>query len=198
MDSSMSSQANQPYSPLNRVTLDMDFEQLMYSQEYYPTQDYSIGQGSSHGSAPVDDDDDSSPVKEMSPVKAKKPSKRASKAKKNDTKEKEPPKDWTTAEEIALCRAWYDVSENAEKGNGMKAKGFWDVVIKFFLKETGSVRGYDSILSKWKNRVRPNIGRFCAIINNIEQNHESGSCDLTVYQKACAEYKLMYMRVGTF
>ncbi|GKB06209.1 hypothetical protein Tco_0834442 [Tanacetum coccineum] len=101
MDSSMSSQANQPYSPLNRVTLDMDFEQLMYSQEYYPTQDYSIGQGSSHGSAPVDDDDDSSPVKEMSPVKAKKPSKRASKAKKNDTKEKEPPKDWTTTEEIA-------------------------------------------------------------------------------------------------
>ncbi|GKA28536.1 retrovirus-related pol polyprotein from transposon TNT 1-94 [Tanacetum coccineum] len=26
----------------------------------------------------------------------------------------------------------------------------------------------------------------------MEQNHESGSCDLTVYQKACTEYKLMY------
>ncbi|GKG40573.1 hypothetical protein Tco_0467350, partial [Tanacetum coccineum] len=57
---------------------------LMYSQEYYPTQDYSMGQGSAHGSAPVDNDDDSS-VEEMSPVKAKKPSRRASMA-----KEKEP------------------------------------------------------------------------------------------------------------
>ncbi|GJZ28928.1 hypothetical protein Tco_0573575 [Tanacetum coccineum] len=125
MDSSTSSQANQPYSPLNRVTLDMDFEQLMNSQEYYPTQDYSMGQGSAHdtahGSAPVDDDDDS-PVEEMSPVKAKKPSKRALRAK-NDGNEKEAPKDWTKAGEIALCQAWCDVSENSEKGNSMKAKG---------------------------------------------------------------------------
>nr|GFB13574.1 hypothetical protein [Tanacetum cinerariifolium] len=58
----------------------------------------------------------------MSPIKPKKPSRRASKAKKNDTKE--PPKDWTTAEEIALCQAWCDVSENSEKENSMKAKGF--------------------------------------------------------------------------
>ncbi|GJR50795.1 ribonuclease H-like domain-containing protein [Tanacetum coccineum] len=43
-----------------------------------------------------------------------------------------------------------------------------------------------------ENTVCPRIGRFCAIINNIEQNHESGSCDLIVYQIACAEYKLMY------
>ncbi|GJY05697.1 hypothetical protein Tco_0371637 [Tanacetum coccineum] len=88
--------------------------------------------------------------------------------------EKELPKDWTTAEEIALCQAWCYVSENSEKGNGMKAKGFWEAVIKCFEKETGSTRGYDSILSKWKNKVRSRIGRFCAIINNIEQNHESG------------------------
>ncbi|GJV83887.1 hypothetical protein Tco_1523785 [Tanacetum coccineum] len=56
MDSSTSSQSNQPYSPLNRVNLDTDFEQLMYSQ------DYSMGHGSGHGSAPVDDD---SPVEEI-------------------------------------------------------------------------------------------------------------------------------------
>ncbi|GJX92467.1 hypothetical protein Tco_0345793 [Tanacetum coccineum] len=100
---------------------------LINSQEYYPTQDYSMGQGSAHdtahGSAPVDDDDDS-PVEEMSPVKAKKPSKRALRAKKNDIKKKEAPKEWTKAKEIALCQAWCDVSENSEKGNSMKAKGF--------------------------------------------------------------------------
>ncbi|GJU49423.1 putative ribonuclease H-like domain-containing protein, partial [Tanacetum coccineum] len=63
------------------------------------TQDYFMGQGLAHGlaydSAPVDDDDDDSPVEEMSPIKAKKASKRASRAKKNDNKEKDPPKDWT-------------------------------------------------------------------------------------------------------
>nr|GEX95015.1 hypothetical protein [Tanacetum cinerariifolium] len=86
MDLSTSSQANQPYSPLNRVNLDMDFDQLLHSQEYFPTQDFSMGQGSAHSSAPVDDDD--SPVEKISPVKAKRPLRRASKA-----KEKEPPKD---------------------------------------------------------------------------------------------------------
>ncbi|GKB50890.1 hypothetical protein Tco_0901643 [Tanacetum coccineum] len=81
MDSSASSQANEPYALLNRLTHDMDFEQL------------------------INIDDDDSPVEEMSLVKAKKPSKRASRTKKNDGKEIEAPKDWTKAEEIAL---WQD------------------------------------------------------------------------------------------
>ncbi|GJZ85173.1 hypothetical protein Tco_0650512 [Tanacetum coccineum] len=134
MDSSTSSQANQPYSPLNRVNLDMDFEQLLNTQEYYQSQDYSMGQGSAHSSAPVDydDDDDDSPVEEMSPVK--KPLKRASRAKKNDAKDNEPAKDWTKAEEIALFQAWCDVSENSEKRNIMKVKGFWEAVINYSLR----------------------------------------------------------------
>ncbi|GJX80598.1 hypothetical protein Tco_0328747 [Tanacetum coccineum] len=60
----------------------------------------------------------------------------------------------------------------------MKARGFWEAVIRYFEKETGSTRGYDSIVSKWKNRVRPRIGAFCVIIRNIEANHESGTNDL--------------------
>nr|GEX55789.1 hypothetical protein [Tanacetum cinerariifolium] len=90
--------------------------------------------GSAHGSAPVDDDD--SPVEEMPAIKAKKPSKCTSRAKMNDAKEKEASKDWTKAEEIALCQAWCDVSENSKKGNSMKAKGFWKAVINYFKKET--------------------------------------------------------------
>ncbi|GKC96564.1 hypothetical protein Tco_1162006 [Tanacetum coccineum] len=74
----------------------------------------------------------------------------------------------------------------------MKAKGFWEAVIRYFREETSSTRGYDSIVSKWKNMVRPRIGAFCAIIKKIERNHESGTNDLDVYQKACAEYKMMY------
>ncbi|GJV92950.1 retrotransposon protein, putative, ty3-gypsy subclass [Tanacetum coccineum] len=144
-----------------------------------------------HGSAHVnDDEEDDSPVEEVSPAKPKKPSKSATRAKKNDPKE--PPKEWTVEEEIALCQAWCDVLENNIVGNSMKTKGFWDAVIEYFEKESGSSRGYDSIVSKWKNRVRPRTGVFCSIINNVEDNHESGSNDIDVFQKACAEYKIIY------
>ncbi|GJY81720.1 retrotransposon protein, putative, ty3-gypsy subclass [Tanacetum coccineum] len=96
------------------------------------------------------------------------------------------------AEEIALCQAWCNVSKNNIAGNSIKTSGFWDAVITYFGKETGSTRGYDSIVSKWKNRVHPRIGAFCAIIHNVEANHKSGTNDLDVYHKACAEYKMIY------
>ncbi|GJT33059.1 retrotransposon protein, putative, ty3-gypsy subclass [Tanacetum coccineum] len=144
----------------------MNFEELIFSQEYNYSQDYSLGHGSGHGSAPVQDDEDDFPVKEVSPIKPKKPSRHATRAKKDEPKE--PPKDWIMAEETALCQAWY------------------------FEKETGLSRGYHFIVSKWKIRVHPRIGAFCAINNNVEENHESGTNDLDVYHKACAEYKMMY------
>ncbi|GJV12000.1 hypothetical protein Tco_1353541 [Tanacetum coccineum] len=37
-----------------------------------------------------------------------------------------------------------DVSNNSEKGNSMKVKGFWEAVINYFKKETGSTRGDDT------------------------------------------------------
>ncbi|GJU49162.1 retrotransposon protein, putative, ty3-gypsy subclass [Tanacetum coccineum] len=136
-----------------------------------------MGHGSGHGSAPgsahdsaqgsvpFQDDEDDSPVEEVSPVKPKKPLRRVAKGKKDEPKEvKKTPKEWTVEEEIALCQGWYDVSENSISGNSMKAKGFLEAVIRYFENETGSTRA----------------------------NHESGTNDLDVYQKACAEYKMMY------
>ncbi|GJY60413.1 hypothetical protein Tco_0461070 [Tanacetum coccineum] len=207
MKSSTSSQPYQQYYPINPTNLDMNFEDLMFSQEY--NYDYSMGHGSghdsahglahgsshgsAHGSVPIHDEEDDSLVEETSPVKPKKPSRRATKAKKDEPKEvKDAPKEWTVEEEIALCQGWCDVSENNISGNSMKAKGFWEAVIRYFKKKTGSSRGYDSIVSKWKNMVRPRIDAFCAIIKNIEAKHESGTNDLDVYHKACAEYKIIY------
>ncbi|GKB46056.1 hypothetical protein Tco_0896809 [Tanacetum coccineum] len=43
-----------------------------------------------------------------------------------------------------------------------------------------------------ENRVRHIIGAFCAIFDNVQRKNESGSCDLTVYQKACVEYAAEY------
>ncbi|GKG16173.1 hypothetical protein Tco_0358496, partial [Tanacetum coccineum] len=102
--------------------------------------------GSAHGSVSIHDEEDDSPVEEMSPVKPKKPLRRVTKDKKDEPKDA--PKEWTVEEEIALCQGWCDVSENNISGNSMKAKGFWEVVIRYFKKETSSSRGYDSIVSK--------------------------------------------------
>ncbi|GJS20556.1 40S ribosomal protein S20-2 [Tanacetum coccineum] len=166
IESSTSSQPNQPYSPINPTNLDMNFEELLFSQEYNYSQEYSMGRGSGHGSAhglahgsvPIHDDEDDSPIEEVSPVKPKNPLRRAAKAKKDKPNEaKEAPKEWTVAKEIVLCQAWCDVSKNNIDGNNMKAKGFWEAVIRYFVKKTGSSKGYDSIFSKWKNRVRPRI-----------------------------------------
>nr|GEU71821.1 hypothetical protein [Tanacetum cinerariifolium] len=71
-------------------------------------------------------------------------------------------------------------------------RGFWLKFIEYFEKEMRSNREYDSILNKWKNRVRSRIGAFCAISDNVQRRNESGSCDLTVYQKACVEYAVEY------
>ncbi|GJZ29410.1 hypothetical protein Tco_0574057 [Tanacetum coccineum] len=91
MESSTSSQPNQPYSLINPTNLDMNFEELIFSQDYNYSQYYSMGHGSGHGSAsgsahgstqgsvPFHDDEDDSPVEEVSPVKPKKPSRPCSK-----------------------------------------------------------------------------------------------------------------------
>ncbi|GJV90118.1 hypothetical protein Tco_1534056 [Tanacetum coccineum] len=146
MESSTSSKPNHPYSPVNRINLDMDFEQNIFSQDYNCSQDYSMGYGSgygsAHGSTPVNNDvEDDSPVEEVSPVKPKKPSRRIARAKKDDPKE--PPKDWTVRKRSRCAK-----------------------------------------LGAIKNKKKKK--------KNNEANHESGTNDLDVYHKACAEYKMIY------
>ncbi|GJS72328.1 hypothetical protein Tco_0705169, partial [Tanacetum coccineum] len=196
---------NQWYSPLNHINLNMDMENLFNTQDYYAGQgscqgssgnhefymgqDYSMGHGSAPGSTPVKDD---SPDEEVAaPIKTKKVSTRCQKS--ITIKNKEPPKPWTTAKDVVLCQVWCDVSENNITGNAMKSRGFWLKVVEYFEKETGSDScGYDAIVSKWQNRVCPRIGAFCVVFNNVQRRNESGSCDLTVYQKVCAEYAFKY------
>ncbi|GKE26365.1 hypothetical protein Tco_1441749, partial [Tanacetum coccineum] len=121
--------------------------------------------GSVYGSATVKDD---SPVKEVAvPVKVKKVSRRLQKTVPTENKESSTP--WTIEEDVTLCQAWCDVSENSITGNAMKSRGFW-------------------------LKVRPRIGAFCNIFDNVRQRNESGPCDLTVYQKACVEYAAEYDR----
>ncbi|GJW12590.1 hypothetical protein Tco_1578417 [Tanacetum coccineum] len=139
MKSSRSSQLNQPYSLINLTNIDMNFEELIFSQDYNYSQDYSMGHGSGHGSAPCSaqgsvlfhDDEDGSSVEEVSPVKPKKPSRRVEKAKKDEPKKvKETPKEWTVEEEIALCqdaaflpKSWAKKSKTSETTSASTSGG---------------------------------------------------------------------------
>ena len=167
-----------------------DFEEQLYSNPNfyvgtgsgYPSQEYhGSTHGSYHDSIPNDNDDNNTISEEMSPVK---PKKRATKKKIVEKETKNDLSLWTRKEEIALCDAWCDSSENIIMG---KQK-----VIAYFEKEVGADRTYNSIITKWKNRIRPRVGQFCVIYDNAYRNYASGVNDLTIYRQACAEYQIVY------
>ncbi|GKD56037.1 hypothetical protein Tco_1289424 [Tanacetum coccineum] len=91
---------------------------------------------------------------------------------------KETPKEWTVEEEIALCQGWCDVSENSISENSMKAKDFEKMLLGTLKMKLVQQEVMTRLLANGKIGVRPRIGVFCAIIKNIEANHESGTNDL--------------------
>ncbi|GKB23750.1 hypothetical protein Tco_0863151 [Tanacetum coccineum] len=80
---------------------------------------------------------------------------------------------WTTAEEII--------------------KGFWEEVFANFEKDMGgTIRGYDAIISKWKNLILPKVAAFSVVYDGVQQMDENGSSDLVLFQNALAEYQTRY------
>lgn len=93
---------------------------------------------------------------------------------------------------MVLCRAFIFISENSSKGNAVNRNRFWELVIAYFIKETGSDRTYDSIMSKWKTRICNRVSNFCAIMDNVKDTHGSGEIDADDYSKALREYRVLY------
>nr|GEU63383.1 protein GLE1 isoform X2 [Tanacetum cinerariifolium] len=86
---------------------------------------------------------------------------------------------WTTTEEIVLCKAWCNLSENRE--NTMNLKGFWSEVLACFENEMGEkIRRYNAITLKWKKSLRPKIVAFIVVYERVKQMDENGSSDLVV------------------
>ena len=65
-------------------------------------------------------------------------------------------------------------------------------MIDYFRIETGSERTYDSIMSKWKTRIRNRVANFGAIMDNVKLTHGSGENDMDDKQKALLEYEVRY------
>ncbi|GKD95641.1 hypothetical protein Tco_1379538 [Tanacetum coccineum] len=66
-------------------------------------------------------------------------------------------------------------------------------ITTYFHKETGSAkRSLESVNCKWKNQIRPKVSQFCEMYNSVQDRHESGACENTIYQKAEKEYRAYY------
>ncbi|GJQ90606.1 hypothetical protein Tco_0001745 [Tanacetum coccineum] len=105
---------------------------------------------------------------------------------------------WRTAQEIALCKACCDVSEN--KANTLNLKGFWfwSEVLACFENEMGEkIRRYDVVALKWKQSLRPKIAKFSVVYERVKQRDENWSSDLVVFQNALAEYETQYGQAFT-
>ncbi|GKB36762.1 hypothetical protein Tco_0881704 [Tanacetum coccineum] len=58
-------------------------------------------------------------------------------------------------------------------------KGFWEEVFANFEKDMGeTIRGYDAIVSKWKNLIRPKVASFSVVYDSVRRMDVNGSSDL--------------------
>ncbi|GJX61579.1 hypothetical protein Tco_0294479 [Tanacetum coccineum] len=100
---------------------------------------------------------------------------------------------WTTAEEITLCTAWCNAMDTYVTRDIHSRKGFWEEVFANFEKDMGgTIRGYDAIVSKWKNSIRPKVASFSVVYDSVRRMDENGSSDLVLFQSALFEYQTGY------
>ncbi|GJT96670.1 hypothetical protein Tco_1092188 [Tanacetum coccineum] len=71
--------------------------------------------------------------------------------------------------------------------------GFWSVVFANFQKEVGkTIRGYDTVVVKWKNSIRPKVVVFSVVYDSVQRMNENGYSDLVLFQNALAEFQTGY------
>ncbi|GJS79162.1 hypothetical protein Tco_0729043 [Tanacetum coccineum] len=100
---------------------------------------------------------------------------------------------WTTAEEITLCTAWCNAMDTYVTRDKQFSKGFWEEVYANFKKDMGGIiRGYDAIVSKWKNSIRPKVACFSVVYDSVRRMDENGFSDLVLFQNALAEFQTGY------
>ncbi|GJX78368.1 hypothetical protein Tco_0325179 [Tanacetum coccineum] len=77
-------------------------------------------------------------------------------------------------------------------------KGFWEEVFANFEKDMGgTIRGYDVIVSKWKNSILSKVDAFSIVYDGVQRMDENRSSDLVLFQNALAEYQTRSPHSGT-
>ncbi|GJS32081.1 hypothetical protein Tco_0530463 [Tanacetum coccineum] len=75
-----------------------------------------------------------------------------------------------------LCTAWCNAMDTYVTRDIHSRKWFWEEVFANFEKDMGGIiRGYDVIVSKWKNSIRPKVAAFSVVYDGVQQMDENGS-----------------------
>nr|XP_043630129.1 glutathione S-transferase T3-like [Erigeron canadensis] len=100
---------------------------------------------------------------------------------------------WTQAEEVALAKAYINVSQDPYKGNHQAHHSFWKKVLAEFNNhlEKDLWRNYDQVKSKWKD-MNGKVTSFAGIYNSKMSNMSSDTNNEDVFKSATVAYMKKY------
>nr|XP_043630374.1 glutathione S-transferase T3-like [Erigeron canadensis] len=127
------------------------------------------------------------PIPDPAPTRKKR-----SHANKNPDEPQEKPNqiNWSREEQMALARAWLEVTEDPLVANYQRETKYWSQIREIFhrIMNKGEYRMQDSINSKFR-KLRLQISKFHAIYTHWTNRHVSGVTEADIQSNALAEYK---------
>ncbi|CAI9275358.1 unnamed protein product [Lactuca saligna] len=101
-------------------------------------------------------------------------------------------KQWSIDEEVALAKAWIDVSKDPEIENRQQSDSFWRRILEYFSKQLGGTdRTVHQMNSKWKN-MHEKMKKFNDIYNNKLTQRRSGQSEADILLLAQTEYRNLF------
>ncbi|XP_076922704.1 glutathione S-transferase T3-like [Bidens hawaiensis] len=95
---------------------------------------------------------------------------------------------WSSAEEVALTKAYLHASETKKHGNQQKRDMLWRRVIAHFEKLPDATdRNMDKMTSKWGDLNRK-ISKFNACYIQLSRDPQSGASEATIIKNALSNY----------
>ncbi|KAJ9555229.1 hypothetical protein OSB04_009843 [Centaurea solstitialis] len=100
-------------------------------------------------------------------------------------------KKWTPDEEVALCQAWINESENPSSGNAQRSIQFWRSIERSFYArlQVAPYRTHHQLTAKWK-AMNKKIMAFNGIYNQIMNNKPSGESGVNLLKKVRSQYQM--------
>ncbi len=95
-------------------------------------------------------------------------------------------KSWSSEEDVTLCTAWLQVSQDSIKGTDQSKETFWASIHAVFQELTqvyDANRTLDSLKCRWKD-INQEVNRFVGIVSNLFEKNISGTTDEDILNEA--------------
>ncbi|XP_023772676.1 glutathione S-transferase T3-like [Lactuca sativa] len=171
---------NQSYNPRNQFSQRVPETQFQSSQpENFQFRDAQNEESDSFSDDPAPERIEEETSEELHPVAEKK----------HNYKLRQKRKNWVEREELALARAYVNVSKDKQRGNQQRFDAFWERVLEHFsVQMGGSDRSRHQVNSKWKD-LQKKCNAFNCIYNRKMNSVASGRSEADVLQSSLSEYR---------